>query len=91
MRSRPRIEETPGQRGRSAAGNEVQRRLQIQREVAQKRRELEHDKRSKLQQRKRELERWKKVQLRIYERDLKQAMDRELKSFETALKRGASR
>jgi hypothetical protein len=91
MRSRPRNEEAPGQRGRLATGNEVQRRLQIQREVAQKRHELARDNRRKLQQRKRELERWLKEQLRIYERDLKQAMDRELKSFETALKRGASR
>jgi hypothetical protein len=91
MRSRPRNEEAPSQRGRSAAGNEVQRRLQIQREVTQKRGELERDKRRKLQQRKRELERWMKEQLRIHERELKQAMDRELKSFETALKRGASR
>jgi hypothetical protein len=87
MRSRPRDEKAPGQRGRSAAGNEGQRRLQIQHEVRQKKQELERDNHRKLQQRKRELEQWMKQVLRDYKRQLKQDMERELKSFEVALKR----
>jgi hypothetical protein len=90
MRFRPRDEQARGQGSRSAAGNERQRSLQIQHEVARKRQELVRDNRRKLQQRKRELELRMKQELRDYERDLKQAMERELKSIEVALKRQAS-
>jgi hypothetical protein len=89
-RSRPKDEEARGQRGRSASGNERQRRLQIQREVPRKRQELVRDKDRKLQQRKHELASRMQQDLRVYERDLKQAMERELKSFEAALKCQAS-